>query len=149
MLQRDLYWQGHIVIQVIFHFASFFIYYYAPQRKVERHINLPMSTPFVRPASFFYSFWSKNFIFWRVFDQDFNQKFTKGHNVELGIFFLDIGYVCVHVVTKKCLTNTMLGLQFWGQGRFQHNPELCCGLRILLLGFCCCFMGVFSDFLII
>jgi hypothetical protein len=46
-----------------------------------------MSTPFVRPASFFYSFWSKNFIFWRVFDQDFNQTFTKGHNVELGIFF--------------------------------------------------------------
>ena len=29
-----------------------------------------------------------------MFDQDFNQKFTKGHTVELGIFFLDIGYVC-------------------------------------------------------
>jgi hypothetical protein len=29
-----------------------------------------------------------------VFDQDCNKKFTKGHNVELGIFVLDIGYVC-------------------------------------------------------
>jgi hypothetical protein len=35
----------------------------------------------------------------------------------------------------KFLTNTMLGLQFWGQGRFQHNPVLCCGLGIFFLGF--------------
>jgi hypothetical protein len=35
----------------------------------------------------------------------------------------------------KCLTNTILGLQNWGQGRIQHNPELCCGLAFCLLGF--------------
>ena len=43
--------------------------------------------PFVRPSNFFYSFWSKNFICWKLFDQDFNQEFTKEHNVEHGNFF--------------------------------------------------------------
>jgi hypothetical protein len=42
MLQRDLYWQGLIVISVIINFAS--IFFYTPRRKVDRHINLPMST---------------------------------------------------------------------------------------------------------
>jgi hypothetical protein len=35
-----------------------------------------------------------------VFDQDFNKKFTKGHNIELGIFFLDIGYVCPTLISQ-------------------------------------------------
>ena len=41
----------------------------------------------------------------------------------------------------KCLTNTILGLQNWGQGRFQHNPELCCGLRILFVRFSVVVLG--------
>jgi hypothetical protein len=61
------------------YFSFCFLFYYAPRRKVERHINLPMSTrSFVRLSS----------------------------------------------SNKRCLTNTMLGLHFWGQGRFQHTLEL-------------------------
>jgi hypothetical protein len=48
-----------------------------------------------------------------VFDEDFNKKFTKGHNVDLGIFFLDVGQVCNSSLSMRSQTFSTV-----------FNPEL-------------------------
>ena len=71
------------------YFSFCFLFYYAPRRKVEWHINLPMSTR------------------------------SSGRLTSSTVFDL----------RKVCLTNTMLGLQFWGQIDFSTI------LSYALLGF--------------
>ena len=71
----------------------------------------------MRPQTFSTVFYSRALIFWTQ---------TKASAYQQDFEFYQ---------KMLCLTNTMLGLQFWGQGRFHHNPELCCGLLIFLLVF--------------